>query len=37
MTKEQRKKEIVDFCFEIMKLWLDHPNWTLSEVLKELK
>lgn len=32
MTKEQ----IVDICFKIMKLWMDHPEWSLSDVLHEL-
>jgi len=36
MTKEQRQKEIIDICFEIMKLWMANPNQTLSWVLKEL-
>jgi hypothetical protein len=37
MTKDQRTKEIVDICFEIMKLWMANPDWTLLEVLKQLK
>ena len=29
-----RKKEIVDICFALIHLWLDHPDKTLKEIIK---
>ena len=36
MTKDQRKEQIVDIMFRIMKLWLSNPDKTLGWVLTKL-
>jgi len=34
---EKRKKDIVDYCFRIIHLWLKNPEQNLSWVLRNLE